>query len=212
MSKTIIAKPGYAYMGRIIPSNLYEKGTKVIIPDGMVLLVKQDGKTLLTVNKPETIKINGKDVPGLKTKLLKKTLEKVELFVCNKSAGEFTTKIFKHELTGYYLYYKTDLKLADAEKFRSFCSGLKIQEGGNYLHYWGLEGSIKFLFNSWVASNAEYFKEKNKSFRGGDWQAYILAHAKDASEKLRETEAKFNKDLRNATGYDTDIKLVGLYD
>lgn len=228
MSKTIIAKPGFNYLARKFTTKDLKKGTKVILPKGFAADIYQDGRKLLSINEEKTFKLSKKDVPGLKSKLFSKDLDKIELYCYDKNPVPFVYKMYYHRPSESHIADAGDKKgslaslkcslgfkltmsissLTDKPYF--LFKGRKVDENGNLVKRWQFKNVLCSYFDKWLAKNIEFaFDYKSAS----DLEGFVLEKTSDANEEHFADLAKaIGDNITSGTGYDSKVECLGAFE
>ena len=220
MNKVVLAKPNFGYEGHAYGQSILGKGTRVIIPEGLAFLIQQNGKNLLVGDGPKDFKISGKTVPGLQSKLFKKDLSGIRLYVFNKKRS-YLAKFVDHRLS---LTDGISKEAVEQLKPLSFSFFLRIDIDGvdlgklygegkpAYGDIWPSRAIVDTLsvayFNLYLAHHGDYFV---KNYLEEGKNRVVLEHGKDANEQTHAIE-KHMTDLFQVVGFNAKCTCVGVFD
>lgn len=223
MGNTIITRLAFNYGAKKFTSDSLKKGTKVIVPDGVVADVLQNGKRLLRVDQPKTFKISKKTVPGLTTKLFKKDIDKIEIYCYGKNLGTIDYRFFKRSVSDenntatnhkswlggacFSMKFRFTFTLADADRFTNL--KLNVEQDGNVLKRYYLTRLIPGWFDAWAVKNVDYLYDNHSCDEHGE---IILWKKSEASEKVHELEKELENKFLTQTGYQAKVECLGILD
>ncbi len=220
MNKVVLAKPNFGYEGHAYGQDILGKGTRVIIPEGLTFLIQQNGKNLLSGDGPKDFRISGKTVPGLQSKLFKKDLSGIRLYVFNKKRS-YLAKFVEHRVN---LTEGISKEVVDQFKPLSFSFFLRIDIDGVDIaklfenrkpvdgDFWPSRAIVDTLsvdyFNLYLAYHGDYFV---KNYLEEHKVHVVLEHGKDANEQTHAIE-KYMADSFQEVGFNAQCTCVGVFD
>ncbi len=223
MGNTIITRLSFNYGAKKFTSASLKKGTKVIVPDGVVADVLQNGKRLLRVDQPKTFKISKKTVPGLTTKLFKKDIDKIEIYCYGKDLGTVNYGFFHHSVSNdnntatnhkhwlggaqFSMKFRIAFTLGDADRFTNL--KLNVEQDGNVMKPYYLTRIIPNWFDAWAVENEDYLYDNHSH---DEHNEIILWKKSEASEKVHELEKELENKFLTQTGYQAKVECLGILD
>ncbi len=222
MSNTIIVKPGFNYMARFFGTKELKKGTSLIIPEGIAAEVYQDGKKLCLFSEPATVKVSKKTIPGLKTSLFKKDIDKIAIACFDKSPMPYTYKMFyrkvkdfgsldenskrKIEFIKFCLNIKVTLTLDNATTAMYFVKGLKLADNNNVMRRYQLKGIIGLFFDQWACSHVDALYDLDT-----ESGVFALEKTSDGGELFASLERYIEESIKTNLGYKAKVECLGVF-